>query len=105
MNQFRALLKPCLSFGLWTSVTFGLLAALTMLSEPAYAQQINLDFGQGGEATGRIIQIIALVTVLTGEYMGLSTADLVHLKLDIKRWSDISTNCGQVDTHYAPLAS
>ena len=65
MNQFRALLKPCLSFGLWTSVTFGLLAALTMLSEPAYAQQINLDFGQGGEATGRIIQIIALVTVLT----------------------------------------
>ena len=49
--------------------------------------------------------ISALVTVLTGEYMGLSTADLVHLKLDIKRWSDISTNCGQVDTHYAPLAS
>lgn len=46
--------------------------------------------------------ISALVTVLTGEYMGLSTADMVHLQLDIDRWSDIGYNCGKVAVRYAP---
>jgi flagellar biosynthetic protein FliP len=39
---------------------------LVWLSDPAAAQSLNIDLGgAGGEATGRIIQIIALVTVLS----------------------------------------
>ena len=42
-----------------------LIGVLIWVSEPATAQSINLDFGDGGEATGRLVQIIALVTVLS----------------------------------------
>lgn len=42
-----------------------LIGLLIGIAEPAAAQQVNLDFGAGGEATGRIVQIIALVTVLS----------------------------------------
>ena len=43
------------------------LPALLVLLAPvaANAQNLTLDFGTGGEATGRIIQIIALLTILT----------------------------------------
>ncbi|MGF1625625.1 MAG: flagellar type III secretion system pore protein FliP [Alphaproteobacteria bacterium] len=40
------------------------LAALAATS-PALAQDISLDFGEGPTSTGRIIQIIVMVTVLT----------------------------------------
>ena len=33
--------------------------------EPTFAQNVTLDFGQGGQATGRIVQLIALLTVIT----------------------------------------
>ena len=46
--------------------------------------------------------ISALVSVLTGGYMGLTTADLVHLKLNISRWADLHANCGEVAVRYAP---
>ena len=39
------------------------LAVLTAL--PAAAQSFNLDFGEGGQTTGRIVQLIALLTVLS----------------------------------------
>ena len=42
------------------------LVALLWASDAALAQSLNLDFGDGGgESTARIIQIIALVTVLS----------------------------------------
>ncbi len=39
------------------------LAVLTAL--PSAAQSFNLDFGEGGQTTGRIVQLIALLTVLS----------------------------------------
>ena len=39
----------------WTSLT----------ADPAFAQNVTLDFGAGGEATGRIVQLVALLTILT----------------------------------------
>ena len=47
-------------------IIFGLPAVLCM-AEPALAQSVNIDFGQGssGETTGRILQLIALITVLS----------------------------------------
>jgi flagellar biosynthetic protein FliP len=41
------------------------LLALSGLAEPAVAQSINIDLGEGGTVTGRIIQLVALVTVLS----------------------------------------
>lgn len=36
-----------------------------LMSSPALAQAITLDFGEGGSLTGRIIQLLALLTVLS----------------------------------------
>ena len=47
------------------AISAGLIALVIWISGPAAAQAISLDFGAGGEATSRIIQIIALVTVLS----------------------------------------
>jgi len=50
-------------------VLFAVLAAMLLLAaEPAAAQELSLDFGngeEGGSVTGRIIQMIALLTVLS----------------------------------------
>lgn len=42
-----------------------LVAFLIALPVAAFAQQLSLDVGQGGSATARIIQIVALVTLLS----------------------------------------
>src|SRR5690349_23959634 len=40
--------------------------ALTLLASPAFAQSMTIDLGDaGGAATGRIIQLMVLVTVLS----------------------------------------
>jgi flagellar biosynthetic protein FliP len=39
------------------------LLALSGLAEPAVAQSINIDLGEGGTVTGRIIQLVVLVMV------------------------------------------
>lgn len=39
--------------------------ALLAFSEPAAAQNLTMDFGEGGAATSRILQLIALLTVLS----------------------------------------
>ena len=65
MRRLRPLIKPGIRLGLAGACSAALIGLLMVLAEPAAAQQINLDFGQGGEATGRIVQIIALVTVLS----------------------------------------
>jgi len=41
------------------------LAVALILPGTAYAQNVALDFGTGGEATGRIVQLVALITILT----------------------------------------
>ncbi|MCH8962113.1 MAG: hypothetical protein IH820_12515, partial [Bacteroidetes bacterium] len=55
-------LKTC---AVWAVVSAGLAAVLVWVSTPAVAQTLSLDFGQGGDATARIIQIIALITILS----------------------------------------
>ncbi len=40
-------------------------AALILAAEPASAQQFSLDLGQGPTTTGRIVQLVALLTVLS----------------------------------------
>ncbi len=42
-----------------------LIAGLVMLPVAALAQSINIDAGQGGSATARIVQVIILLTVLS----------------------------------------
>lgn len=65
MSRGTALLRPCLGLVGAVATPFALYGLLTLLAGPAAAQSINLDFGEGGEATGRIVQIVALVTVLS----------------------------------------
>ena len=40
-------------------------AAAALLAAPAAAQSLSVDLGDGASATGRIVQIIALITVLS----------------------------------------
>lgn len=44
--------------------------------------------------------VSALVTLLTGEYVGMATADLVHLTLEIDAWSEVRMSCGQVSAYH-----
>jgi len=39
--------------------------ALTLVAGTALAQSINLDFGEGGTVTARLIQLVAFLTVMT----------------------------------------
>lgn len=39
--------------------------ALAAFAAPAAAQSLNLEFGDGGSATGRIVQIVALMAILS----------------------------------------
>ena len=65
MNNRQQNLCPALWCATTAAVSAGLIALVIWISGPAAAQVISLDFGAGGEATSRIIQIIALVTVLS----------------------------------------
>ncbi len=40
-------------------------AVLVVLTEAAFAQDISINFGQGGGLTERVIQLVALITVLS----------------------------------------
>jgi len=42
-----------------------ILAGLILATGPAAAQSINIDLGEGGSLTGRVLQLVALVTVLS----------------------------------------
>lgn len=46
-------------------IAFALTAAGLLFVEPAMAQSINIDIGEGGTITGRMVQLIALLTVLS----------------------------------------
>ena len=62
-SLLQRLIKPV--FGFLPSIIITLVAILILFTEPVGAQQLNLDFGQGADATGRIVQTIALITVLS----------------------------------------
>jgi len=58
----RSLIK---SLGAFTPPLLALLLGTFALVEPAAAQSVTLDIGDGGTVTGRIVQLIALFTVLS----------------------------------------
>lgn len=65
-ERFHLLVRPFVWSLASVAVTIGLSILLIWLSDPASAQSLNIDLGgAGGEATGRIIQIVTLVTVLS----------------------------------------
>ena len=43
--------------------------------------------------------ISALVTELTGDYIGMTTADIVTIDLAIDQWSDIRPGSGSIVRH------
>ena len=47
------------------AATTGLIAFLLLGHAPALAQSINVDLGDSGSSTGRIVQIVAILTVLS----------------------------------------
>lgn len=53
--------------GLILTAAVGLLGvgALALSADPAAAQSINIDLGEGGTVTGRLVQLVALITVLS----------------------------------------
>ncbi len=66
MTRSKGIFRPVLMFTAAAAACAGLTAVLFWVSAPAVAQTLSLDLGEGGtEATSRIIQIIALVTVLS----------------------------------------
>jgi flagellar biosynthetic protein FliP len=48
-----------------TLVATALGAVALFSADPALAQNLSLDFGEGGSATGKIVQIVVLMTVLS----------------------------------------
>jgi flagellar biosynthetic protein FliP len=65
MTGARRLVRPFMTLLGGFAVSISAVMVLIWLAEPANAQQLNLDFGQGTEATGRIVQVVALITVLS----------------------------------------
>ena len=61
--EIRKPARTLLLFCLATALFLG--SALFFPSGPAEAQSINIDIGEGGTVTGRLIQLIALLTVLS----------------------------------------
>jgi flagellar biosynthetic protein FliP len=58
MSRRKFLILTSLSTGLFATIFLG-------FSESAAAQALSLDFGQGGSTTNTIVQLIALITVLS----------------------------------------
>ncbi|MEQ9640492.1 MAG: flagellar type III secretion system pore protein FliP [Alphaproteobacteria bacterium] len=46
-------------------MTLAIVATLNFMTLPAAAQSLTLDLGDGGQLTGRIVQLVALLTVLS----------------------------------------
>jgi len=65
MSKARRLLRPVVMLSGATATIVSAIAALIWLSDPAAAQALSIDFGTGGQATGRIVQMVGLVTVLS----------------------------------------
>ncbi len=50
--------------GFWIKLTV-LMLGMILFSEPAIAQSLNLNLGEGGSVTGRVVQLVLLITVLS----------------------------------------
>jgi flagellar biosynthetic protein FliP len=59
----RIFRRPRRGLPRWLAVAIG--AATALLATPAFAQSLTLDLGGGGTATAQILQIVALITVLS----------------------------------------
>ena len=55
---------------------------------------------QGIWIVGHNPGISDLVTQLTGDYLGMATADVVHIHLNLDDWADIRSLCGAVMSHH-----
>ena len=44
--------------------------------------------------------ISELAMHLSGQYVGMSTADIVHIELDLPTWTDIARGCGRLIGHH-----
>jgi len=55
---------------------------------------------QGIWIVGHNPGISDLVTQLTGDYLGMATADVVHIHLNLDDWADIQSLCGAVMSHH-----
>jgi flagellar biosynthetic protein FliP len=60
MSALKFRLRAALPY----SLGLGLAALLLFVPSALFAQSINIDLGQGGTVTGRVIQLVALTTVL-----------------------------------------
>ncbi|MEK9971212.1 MAG: flagellar type III secretion system pore protein FliP [Ferrovibrio sp.] len=60
MPKFKSGLRAILPY----SLGIGLAAMLLFVPTSLFAQSVNIDLGQGGTITGRVIQLVALTTVL-----------------------------------------
>ena len=65
MRRWLPIVKPCAALLASATIATAAVVVLTAWLSPAHAQSFNLDFGTGGDATGRIVQVIAMVTVLS----------------------------------------
>ena len=55
-------MRRCFPFALGAA---GLLLMAAAIGTPAAAQNFSLDLGSGGSTTGRVVQLIALLTILS----------------------------------------
>lgn len=58
--SFSRLKRTCLA-----AIFMAVLVAAVGLASPAVAQELSLDFGSGGSATARMIQVILLITLVS----------------------------------------
>ena len=95
-TSLKKALKPILVLSI-AGTASGL---LFLISDPAYAQSLAIDLGGGGadgEATGRLIQIIALVTVLS-----LAPSILIMMTSFIRFMVVLSFLCSALGTQQTP---
>ena len=59
---------------------------------------IALESGHPGSGSSDQPGISHLVMELTGDYIGMTTADIVSIALDIPDWRDIAAGSGRVRT-------
>ncbi|MEQ8370359.1 MAG: flagellar type III secretion system pore protein FliP, partial [Alphaproteobacteria bacterium] len=51
--------------GRWLARVLPVATLLLVMATPAMGQSLDIDFGEGGSATGRLVQLLLILTVLT----------------------------------------
>ena len=60
LKNIRRQIRPIICLIVWM-----ITGVVITFTAPAWAQSLNIDLGSGGSVTGRIVQLMALVTVLS----------------------------------------